>query len=360
MEQAATDAFFDVETEFRNGRGGPHPDPWGTWVLLLSKPANLVGCAEIHLQRFHGRDGMLSFKAMRTSTEKGEAVSKKSDKAKVDAPRVAQELFGMALEDGRRVGCDTYRVQLKVWSGNGKSPTLIDGAYAGLRIDPVSGNVVWNASGERTPEQKWRELAEFAFDKLQSSQSQQSELTAQAVGTMITAVGAADELASRRIQHAREYEAAALPASPEAVNERWRMGLNALGNTMREVVRFAVWNKTGMDPGPIQPGAAGPDVGADTDADDAKLQGELRDYFAGLSGETHEKLRAKMGQSNFDGLIAILHGDLGNFKRNFPMLGAMLGTAINGNQLAGILTDAQLRELCQIFGVEPPHAGNTA
>lgn len=352
MAEQVLDALIDVDSS-----GSTSDSEYASWVQMLEKPKNRKGLTRLELRRFHGQAGMKTFKALGCSQADGTSVEKKGDVADLDSERVAHAMYTAAIADGRERGLDCYQLVCVHCDGKDKER---EGEKRGLRFNVVTGQTVWSGDTGPTPAEEWERIASFYREALREQVGQHGQVMSSVTSTLITAVQMGDELAHRRIEHARAFEAAALPASPEAVNERWAMGLNALGNTMREVVRFAVWNKTGIDPGPIKPGAAGPDVRANTDDDDAKLQGELRDYFAGLDGETHEKLRAKMGQANFDGLIAILHGDLGNFKRNFPMLGAMLGTAINGNQLAGILTDAQLRELCQIFGVEPPTAGNAA
>lgn len=344
---AVADAFIDVET-------GDTVDgfEYATWVALLDNPRNRKGLVRIELQRFHGRNGMRTFRQMHCTTEDGEGVESPGDIAALDPEAIAAQLYEAAIRDGKRQGCDTYRVQLHKVKGTGKNRVTVLGEFAGLRFNVITGESVWGPEQGSTPADAWKEIAEFMRDTLKDVLGQQGAVIGAATGTMINAVHAGDVLTQQRVEHAMRVEQLAVPISPAETNERWRMGLNTLTHTARELVRFSIWNKTGKMP----PQGEAFDVGGveKNDTEDTALQAELRAFFDGLNDAQKEKLKTKMGDDNFRGLGEVLAGNLQNFQANFPLLGTMLGGAIHRGDLKDILTPAELVELCRIFGTDPP------
>jgi hypothetical protein len=280
----------------------------------------------------------------------GEGVESPGDIAVLDPEAIAAQLYDAAIVDGKRQGCDMYRVQLYKVKGTGKNRQTVPGDFAGLRFNVITGETLWGPEQGTTPADAWKEIAEFMRDTLKDVLAQQGAVIGAATGTMITAVHAGDVLTQQRIEHASRVEQ--LAPSPAETNERWRMGLNTLTHTARELVRFSIWNKTGTMPPPGETF----DVGATekNDTDDGALQTELREFFDGLNDEQKAKLKTKMGEDNFRGLGEVLAGNLQNFQANFPLMGTMLGGAIHRGDLKGILTPAELLRLCEIFGTEPP------
>ena len=342
---AVADAFIDVETGDTNDGF-----EYATWVALLDNPRNRKGLVRIELQRFHGRNGMRTFRQMHCTMEDGNGVESPGDVAALDPEAIAAQLYEAAIRDGKRQGCDTYRVQLYKVKGTGKNRATVLGEYAGLRFNVVTGESVWGPEQGSTPADAWKEIAEFMRDTLKDVLGQQGAVIGAATGTMINAVHAGDVLTQQRVEHAMRVEQ--LAPTPAETNERWRMGLNTLTHTARELVRFSIWNKTGTMP----PSGETFDVGATekNDDDDGALQAELRQFFEGLNDEQKAKLKTKMGEDNYRGLGEVLGGDLANFQANFPLMGTMLGGAIHRGDLKGILTPAELEQLCKIFGTEPP------
>jgi len=346
MPPAANEAFIDVENAEHPGDNGA--DEWGTWEHLLSQPKNLKGCAQIHLQRFHGRDGMRSFKMMSTAQKDDTPVTSSKDIAHVDAGHVAKQLWHMAVDDARREGCDRYRVQLYVWSGTGKNATLVKGGFAGLRLNPVTGSVVWNASAEQTPEAKWQEIANWCADKLKETMGSSTELTTASAAAMITAVTAGDELVQRRMDHARNFEAAALPTPPEEVTKRFDVGIKAFQGSVREAMRWYMWNKTGQMPPPGMFSGGGQESD-DPSADNAKLQKQLLELFESLDGSVHDQIATMMGKANWDGMMSVLRGSVDDFVRNYLIMGPMLAKHIHDGRLDTVLPPDKLAKLKSIL-----------
>jgi hypothetical protein len=346
MPAQATDAFIDVESAENPGDNGA--DEWGTWEHLLSQAKNLKGAAQLHVQRFHGRDGMRSFKMLNLSTKDGVAVASSKDVAAVDAGAVAKQCWLMAVEDARREGCDKYRLQLYKWSGGVKDPSLVKGAFAGLKINPVTGEVIWNASAEQTPEAKWKEIADWCADRLQTTMGAATELTNAGATAMITAVTAGDELVQRRMDHARNFEAAALPTPPEEVTKRFDVGIKAFQGSVREAMRWYMWNKTGNMPPPGLFGDAQAG-GDDPTEDNAKLQKELLALFESLDGEVHDQIAAMMGKANWDGMMAVLRGSVDDFVRNYLIMGPMLAKHLHDGRLDTVLPPDKLAKLKAIL-----------
>ncbi len=342
---AVADAFINVETA-----DSPDGFEYATWLALLDNPRNRKGLVRIELQRFHGRSGMRTFRQMHCTMEDGEAVESPGDTAALDPDAVAAQLYDAAIQDGKRQGCDTYRVQLYKVKGTGKNRATVAGEYAGLRFNVITGESVWGPEQGSSPADAWKDIAEFMRDTLKDVLAQQGACISAATGTMISAVHAGDVLTQQRIEHAARVEQ--LAPTPAETNERWRLGLNTLTHTARELVRFSIWNKTGNMP----PSGETFDVGATekNDDDDGALQTELRGFFDGLNDTQKDQLRKKMGADNFKGLGEVLSGDLQNFQANFPLMGTMLGGAIHRGDLKDILTNAELLQLCKIFGTDPP------
>lgn len=346
--EPATDLIQDLES----GGIGPGTE-YATWTQLLTNTQNMRGCIRAELQRFHGRNGMMTFAAVPFVDAEGKTIDDPGSFPDVNASMVAHQLYQRALLDGRRHGCDTYRVQLIVLKKKSKKVMEEHGEYAGIRFNVATGEAMWghtNGDG-KSPAEGWREISEFLADRLKELLGKTVELESARTNALLTAVTAGETLIDRRLQHAHRVEQMQPPPpTGKETNERIRMGLNAFTGTMRELVRFAIWNQTGNMP-PREPPT---DVGAgakDDDADDAKLQRELKDFFNGLPGPTKDKLKAKMGETNFNGLITVLHGDLQNFQRNFAVIGPMIGGWIHGGELNDVLTPDELKKLKAIFGV---------
>ena len=94
---AVADAFIDVETG--DSSSGFE---YATWVALLDNPRNRKGLVRIELQRFHGRNGMRTFRQMHCSMGDGEAVESPGDVAALDPEAIAAQLYDAALTDGKR------------------------------------------------------------------------------------------------------------------------------------------------------------------------------------------------------------------------------------------------------------------
>lgn len=343
---------LDMIQDLESGGIGPGSD-YATWTQLLTNTQNIRGCVRVELQRFHGRNGMITFASVPFVDAEGKPVEDGGTIPDLNASLVANQLYQRALIDGRRHGNDTYRIQLIKLTKKGKKGFQEEmGEYAGLRFNIATGEAIWgnNGSDGKSPAEGWKEIAEFLSTKLEAMLTKTVELESARTQSLLTTVQAGELLIERRMEHAHRVEQMAPPPpSARETNERIRMGLNAFTGTMRELVRFAIWNQTGNMP-PREPPT---DVGAgakDDDADDAKLQAQLRDFFDNLDANSKDRLKAKMGETNFAGLYTVLHGDLANFQRNFAIVGPMLGGWLHGGELKGVLKPEDIERLKSFFG----------
>ncbi len=349
MVTATADALL-IETETD---GNPAGIEYATWLALLNNPHNRKGLVKIELQRFHGRNGMLTFAKFDCSQENGHAIEAPGDMAHFEPDVMAAQLYEAAIRDGKRQGCDTYRVQLYRVKGSGKNRQVVAAEFAGLRFNVVTGEAVWGHEMGTSPVDQWKEIAEFLQTLIENTMSAQTGVLTASTATLLTAVQAGDALTERRMALADRMEGAV--ATPQEQNDRWRMGLNTLSHTVRELVRFQMWNKDGKAPPP--PGPAF-DAGATAanNNDDQSMQKDLRSFFDGLTVQQQGQIKVKMGPPNYEGMLEVLRGDLANFQRNFPLMGTMLGAAIHRGDLHEILTRDELVRLCKIFDEEPPAA----